>query len=75
MKDLTPIASSNLDGAKYDATSKTLTLKFKSGGVYEYAGVPSDVYESFAATFQTKDSSGRHFQKHIKSFPCTKVSK
>jgi hypothetical protein len=75
MKDLLPIASSNLDGAKYDPTSKTLTVKFKSGGVYEYADVPSDIYDNFAATFQTKDSSGKFFLKHVKGFPFKKVSK
>ena len=74
MSDFQPISSGNLDGARYDPTSKTLTVKFKSGSVYEYAGVPHDTYQKFAATFKTKDSSGSFLHKHIKKFPVTKVS-
>jgi hypothetical protein len=73
MKDFTSVKSSNIDGAKYDAASKSLTVKFKSGSVYEYTGVPHETYSQFAATFQSGESSGGFLNKHIKKFPAKKL--
>jgi hypothetical protein len=37
--ELDPIDSDALDGVSYDAASRTLTVQFESGGVYEYFDV------------------------------------
>ena len=40
-----PIVSSNIESAGYDDSTKTLEVKFKSGGIYRYPGVPRIIYE------------------------------
>jgi len=35
----TPVKSSNVDSVGYEEGTKTLEVGFKSGGVYQYAGV------------------------------------
>lgn len=43
-----------------------LTIDFKSGGTYVYAGVPRKEYEALIAA----ESVGKHFHQHIKGkFP------
>jgi len=42
---LTPVASSNLDSLGYDAPSKTLEVKFKSSGLYQYDQVPMATFK------------------------------
>lgn len=64
-----PVKSSNVDGYHYDAASKTLHIKFKTGKTYQYAGVAqSDVDELLKAP-----SFGSHMAKHI--IPKFKVTK
>ena len=67
-----PIKSSWLTGAHYDAKEKTLTVHMKSG-VYEYADVPQDVYDNFAATFQSAESSGKFLNTHLRRYGPKKV--
>ncbi|HEU4808507.1 MAG TPA: KTSC domain-containing protein [Homoserinimonas sp.] len=43
--DLEPIDSDAIDGVSYDAASRTLTVKFESGGVYEYFDVDPSLFE------------------------------
>ena len=43
--DWTSLNSSNLRGANYNAETKDLNVKFKSGAIYEYADVPEAVYK------------------------------
>lgn len=42
---LDPIDSGALDGASYDAASGTLTVRFESGGVYEYFDVEQSLFD------------------------------
>ncbi|MHA6668333.1 KTSC domain-containing protein [Homoserinimonas sp. A447] len=42
---LDPIDSDALDGVSYDAASRTLTVKFESGGVYEYFDVEQSLFD------------------------------
>ena len=63
-----PVLSSFIDGAHYDATSKTMRVKFKSGKEYEYANVPSESYGDFAKTFQSKESSGKFLNSKLKQY-------
>jgi hypothetical protein len=46
---LIPIQSDNVASAGYDADTQTMTVVFDSGGIYEYAPVPSSLWEDFAA--------------------------
>ena len=38
--------SSQIKGYGYDPDSKTLAVKFKSGGLYHYNNVPAETYEA-----------------------------
>lgn len=53
--------------AGYDAAKKLLTVEFKGGAKYQYEDVPEDVWKKFNATFQSEDSSGAFFHKHIRT--------
>lgn len=57
-----PVKSSNLSEVAYDAASSTLGVRFKSGGEYEYYGVPDNVYRSLIAA----SSVGSYFDANIK---------
>lgn len=42
---LDPIDSNALDGVFYDPARRTLTVKFESGGVYEYFDVEQSLFD------------------------------
>jgi hypothetical protein len=44
-----PVKSSNVESVGYDQEEKTLEVKFKSGGVYQYAGVQPEMYADLLA--------------------------
>ena len=46
---LIPIQSDNVRAAGYDETSMVMTVQFDNGAVYEYFGVPADLWTSFVA--------------------------
>lgn len=46
---LIPIQSDNVLGAGYDANSMTMTVQFSNGHIYEYYGIPSELWNSFLA--------------------------
>ena len=46
---LISIQSDNVRAAGYDAASKVMTVQFDNGAIYEYYGVPSDLWASFVA--------------------------
>lgn len=54
--------SSNLYSADYEPWRGTFTIAFRSGGVYEYYGVPASVY----AGLLRADSPGRFHHQYIK---------
>jgi hypothetical protein len=58
----TPVSSSNLRSVGYDATSQTLEIEFHSGGIYQYFGVPANIYQGLMAA----GSHGKYFHAHIK---------
>ena len=39
------VSSSNVQSVGYDETSETLEVEFKNGSVYQYFGVPEQVYQ------------------------------
>lgn len=56
------LESSWLDEAGYDAETGTLTIRMKnSSDVYEYEGVPEEVYKAFLAA----ESKGGFFATEI----------
>lgn len=59
---MTPIKSSNIEGAHFDPATGTLTVKFKNGGTYHYAGCSQHHYDGLCSA----ESAGKWFHKHIK---------
>jgi hypothetical protein len=55
--------SSVIRSTRYDSARRILTVRFVSGRVYAYAGVPRPVY----AAFQVAPSKGRFFNAHIRN--------
>lgn len=64
------IQSTNLVAVGYDHARSVLTVQFKSGGTYEYAGAPSSLYDAlFAAQPHPWTAHGRT----VKQYPYTKI--
>lgn len=57
------VESSQIAEIGYDPASQKLEIKFRSGGVYVYDGVPPEEYEALLAA----DSKGSHFGKNIRN--------
>jgi hypothetical protein len=65
-----PVQSSNLRSVGYDYQQNLLEIEFISGGIYQYSGVPNDIY----AGLMDAPSHGKFFARYIKNyFPTTKV--
>ena len=64
------LASSWLERAGYDAESQTLTVRMKnSSDVYEFKGVPEEVYRNFLEA----ESKGAYFATKIQNvYPTTR---
>jgi hypothetical protein len=61
-----------LTAAAYDATNRTLCLRFRSGDVYRYFEFPAEQYQSFLDA----ESRGRYFLSHIRNqFAYERLSK
>ncbi len=58
----TPVKSSTVESMGYDPGTSTLRVTFKSGGTYDYVGVPQDSY----AQLTSGGSIGKYIQRHIK---------
>lgn len=46
---LIAIQSDNVNAAGYDSNSMIMTVQFDNGALYEYYGVPADLWNSFVA--------------------------
>ena len=46
---LVEIISDNVSAAGYEVNSMVMTVQFDSGALYEYYGVPADIWTSFLA--------------------------
>jgi hypothetical protein len=65
-----PVSSSDLCSVGYDSKSQTLEIEFYSGGIYQYFGVPCELYEEL----MNAPSLGSFFHRYIKNnFSWTKV--
>lgn len=58
----TPLHSSNIASAGYDAEAQLLEVEFSNGGVYTYQGVEPEVY----AGLMEADSPGSYLHRNIK---------
>jgi hypothetical protein len=58
-----PLKSRMLSAASYNAVWQQLYLRFRSGDVYCYRGVPTERYRELLAA----DSKGRYFREHIRN--------
>lgn len=68
---MTPLSSSNLAGADYDGATRVLTIEFTNGAVYEYEGVPAEVFADLLGS----SSPGSYFYRQIKGrFPYQRVT-
>lgn len=67
-----PIKSTNLIAANYNADTKQCDVQFKNG-TYRYEGLSADKWAEFESTFQSDDSSGKFFFKHIKPLTFSKI--
>lgn len=58
-----PIAqSSHLQEYSYDSESRTLTVQFVNGSIYQYSGVPANVYWGL----QQNGGAGSYFHAKIR---------
>lgn len=65
-----PVSSSDLQSVGYDSTSRILEIKFHSGGIYQYSGVPDSVHRGLMGA----SSHGKYFHANIKDvYPYRKV--
>jgi len=67
----TPVKSSNLASVGYESSSSTLEIEFHGGGIYQYDGVPQEIYDGLLSA----DSKGKYFHRNIKNggYPYTKI--
>lgn len=66
--NMIPVSSSNLRAVGYDGS--TLRIQFRSGGVYDYLGVPNSIYNGL----MNASSKGSYHAAHIKNaYPYRKV--
>ena len=70
--EMIEVASSNLNAIGYDAKTQTLRVHFNSGTIYDYYGVPKNMYDGLLHA----DSHGSYLHRHIKlgGFSYNKIS-
>jgi hypothetical protein len=69
--DRVPVSSSNLASVGYEPTSQTLEVEFQNGSIYQYFGVPADVYQELLGA----SSKGSYFGRAIRNvYPYSRVS-
>lgn len=59
----TPVTSSDILSVGYDAETHVLEIEFIKGSVYQYFGVPQEVYDGILWA----DSKGKYFHANIKN--------
>ena len=57
-----PVSSTSIHSVGYDPQEKILEIEFKSGEIYQYEGVPLDVYTALLEA----DSHGKYFLSQIR---------
>lgn len=66
--NMVPVVSSDIASVGYE--NGVLYIQFRSGGLYQYTGVPASVYESLMSA----SSHGKYFHAFIKNvYPYTRI--
>lgn len=66
----TLVASSNVQSVGYDSHTQTLEVQFLSGSVYQYYGVPENIYNQLMQA----SSKGKFLHMYIKNqYPYSRV--
>ncbi len=64
------VASSNIASVGYDGNTQTLEIEFLSASIYQYFGVPQNMYNQLMAA----GSKGRFLNTYIKNaYPYSRV--
>lgn len=64
------VSSSNISSIGYELNSGTLEIEFTNGSIYQYYGVPENIYDSL----MRESSKGKFFNIYIKNaFPYSRV--
>lgn len=59
--------SSTIDAVDYDPKTQRLTVKFKSGGSYDYAGVSQAAYDGMLSAKSVGSYVHTHIKPHFKA--------
>lgn len=71
LMDRTEVSSSNIESIGYDKSKKILELEFKRGDIYQYKGVPDNIFQNLLRA----SSHGKYFNAHIKDkYPTIKIN-
>lgn len=62
--EMTPALSSNVIEFGYDPEARELYVRFKGGALYQYQGVPQDIYDGL----MNSDSKGVFVNMAIKGY-------
>ncbi len=66
----TPVRSSNIAAIGFEESVAILEIEFHSGAVYQYTGVPVNIYDALMSA----PSIGSYFHQNIKSvYPYKKL--
>jgi hypothetical protein len=57
-----PVTSTDINSVGYDIESQILEIEFHNGGVYQYFGVPQNIYDELMGSV----SKGKYFNMNIK---------
>lgn len=69
--ELIQVSSSHLRAVGFDPQMGTLEVEFVSGGIYQYYGVPRNVYDELTGAA----SKGRFFNAYIRNvYPYSRVA-
>lgn len=64
------VASSNIRSVGYDSQTQTLEVEFLDGSIYQYYGVPANLYDQM----MQEQSKGRFLNAYIKhQYPYSRV--
>jgi hypothetical protein len=58
------VKSSNIEAIHHEGT--TLSVRFKGGGIWDYADVPAGVHAEMLARHERGESVGQFFHQHVK---------
>ncbi len=64
------VASSNIRSVGYDPQTQTLEVEFMNGTIYQYYGVPENIYDQM----MVEQSKGRFLNTYIRNqYPYSRV--